>query len=101
RRPGARPGVGSGRGPPASAGQDRVIRIWDVPRGAEIARLTGHGASVVDVAWSPDGRRLASAGMDRAVRIWDVANGRCVQVCDGHGLWIHSVAWSPDGRRVA
>ncbi len=70
----------------ASAGQDRVIRIWDVPRGAEIGRLTGHGASVVDVADRAQDQAAARPRQGRGpgrtdLGSWQTAVARC-KVCD-------------------
>ena len=56
----------------ASAGADKLVKVWDSILGVELARMQGyehHGAAAV--AWSPDGKRLASAGHDdRLVVAW-------------------------------
>jgi WD40 repeat protein len=74
-----------------------------LPEGA-VARLgTGrlrHGNHVWDVAFSPDGKRLASRGNDAVIRLWDVNTGKPVRVFDG--FWGgESVAFSPDGTMLA
>jgi WD40 repeat protein len=46
----------------ASAGEDKTVRIWDVPTGHELLTLRGHGGPVRTVRFSPDGRTLASLG---------------------------------------
>lgn len=38
--------------------------------------LHGHRGDVSDLAWSPDGSRLATAGDDGAVRLWDTETRR-------------------------
>ena len=58
-----------------SGGSDGPIRIWDAETGAEIRTLAGHTKDVVNLAFSPDGRRLASLSSDDTIRIWDVEAG--------------------------
>jgi WD40 repeat protein len=63
--------------------------------------LTGHDDSVLSVAWSPDGNRLASSSVDQTITIWDVSNGQALTTLQGHTASVLSVAWSPDGNRLA
>ena len=46
---------------PASASDDKTIKLWDLAGGKEINTLSGHSLIVWSVAFSPDGKKLASA----------------------------------------
>src|ERR1700683_5401236 len=98
---GGLPRAGAGRVVRASAGADRMVRVWDCATGEELLHFDGHGGGTFGVAWSPDGTHLASAGEDGTVRVWDCVDGRELRCFAGHRGWVRSVAWSPDGGRLA
>ena len=53
--------------------------------------------TVNDLAYSPDGTRLAAACGDSTVRVWDANTGKELLVIEGHSSCI---GFSPDGSRL-
>ena len=53
-----------------------VVALLDASSGGEIARLVGHGGTVLGLAFSPDGRTLATGGLDASIKLWDVPASR-------------------------
>ncbi|MGA5702342.1 eIF2A-related protein [Peterkaempfera bronchialis] len=64
-------------------------------------QLTGHSDTVRQIAWSPDGSRLATASRDGTARVFDTASGRALVVLSTGGCMVEGVAWAPDSTRVA
>lgn len=61
----------------------------------------GHSNIVSEVAFSPDGQRIATASFDHTARVWDVPNGKLIASLEGHSDAVRAVTFSPDGQRIA
>jgi hypothetical protein len=85
----------------ATAGYDRLIKLWDISTGKELLTLKDHSDAIYGLAFSPDGSLLASGAADRAVKVWDVATGKRLLTLAESTDWVYAVAWSPDGRHLA
>jgi len=87
----------------ASAGLDKMVRLWDTKTGHEILTLAGHKDLVGRVLFSPDGQRLGSASADGTVRVsdaspFDETADRRTMTLHAHGGEVYGLAFSPDGR---
>ena len=73
------------------------VQQWNLPEGA--VRRLGRGR-VYEVAYSPDGQRLAAAG---SVGIWiyDARTLTPVKLLTGHRWYVQSISFSPDGNTIA
>ncbi len=83
-----------------AATQGPALWLWDLETRAHSGTLEGHSSSVVDLAFAPDGSRLASAGRDRRVKVWDPA-----ALVERFSIELEAepsaVAFSPDGAMLA
>ncbi len=76
-----------------------VLILWDLDKGRELRRLTGHTNWVRGVAVSADGRRAVSASEDHTLRVWDLETGRELRSLPT-GKLLQCVALSKGGRRA-
>jgi len=84
----------------ATAGSDRMIRVWDAASGREARVFAGHTGAVKALAFSRDDALLASASSDRRLRLWDARTGNVRAVLAGHTAALTDCAFAPDARVV-
>lgn len=85
----------------ATAGDDHIVRIWNVVTGSVVRKLEGHDDWVRTVAYSPDGSVLATAGNGREIILWDADSGQRIKTLAQHDHAIQNIAYSHDGRMLA
>jgi WD40 repeat protein len=95
----------------ASAGQEGWVHLWDATRLGEIGETgpqkplcafpTHIPGSCLNVAFSPDGKRIAIGAKENTVVIWDVESRQELTTLRGHTGDVYTVAFSPDGRWLA
>jgi len=78
--------------------------LWDHLCRSETLTFRSHTSPVMNVAFSPDGRRVASVATDygfqpggKGMKVWETGTGRILYELPG----VNHLAWSPDGRWLA
>ncbi|VTR91003.1 wd-40 repeat protein : (Myosin heavy-chain) kinase OS=Calothrix sp. PCC 6303 GN=Cal6303_2739 PE=4 SV=1: WD40: WD40: WD40: WD40: WD40 [Gemmata massiliana] len=69
----------------------------------QIARLKGHTAEIISLAFSPDRCLLASASSDGTARIWDIASSKPSErsALQKSGDKLHALTFAPNSRTLA
>lgn len=95
-----------------SAGNDKVIRVWDWQSGTTVRRIRGQAGAGIEgqvyaTALSPDERWLAVGGRfgegtpyQDDIRLYDFTTGRLVGFLKGHTDAITGLAFARDGKRL-
>lgn len=80
---------------------DGMLRIWDVVTQEQVVALRADRGGLMDVAFSPDGQRIAIACRGgRSVKVWEIKSKTLLRTLHGHKNWVSSVAYTPDGESI-
>jgi WD40 repeat protein len=85
----------------ASAGHDRVVKLWDLAGRRVVRSLIAHTATIRGLSFSPDGRTLASGSADGTIVLWDAGSGAELRALHGDAYSFWRIQFSPDGRTLA
>ncbi|HUI58370.1 MAG TPA: hypothetical protein VLY04_25530 [Bryobacteraceae bacterium] len=66
-----------------------------------LSTLRGEMDNLSDIAFSPDGTRLATATEDKDVKIWDALSGNLLITLSGHTDTVYAVVFDLQGKRLA
>lgn len=77
--------------------QDKVIKIWDVPKQKIIKTIDTKKWSISSLAFSPDDKYLASGSEDGTIRVWNISNIEKLtkKILRGHTGDIYTMAFTP------
>jgi WD40 repeat protein len=103
-------------------GQEGDVRVYDIhgkgkliqgvqvldgvkDKSVFIKELLETDDSILAIAASADGQKLAAGGCDRLVRVWDISAGvlqaKLDQTIENHADWVLGIAFAPDGKHLA
>ncbi len=85
----------------ATAGDDDVVRLWDLEYGTAINFFGGNGKNCKSLCFTEDANLIASGASDNLVRLWDCRAPppaqRAVMVIREHTAPVSALGCAPDG----
>ena len=85
----------------ASAGADKVIKVWKLPSGELNATLEGHTSDVTGICFADNDQYLISASEDMNVIVWDAKSLKKIYQKKEHSKPIRTLDASADGKYFA
>lgn len=77
------------------------VAVVDAESGTVLRRIHGNRAQIVDLAWSPDGKRIAAAACTDDIFVWNAETTRREAHFRGPIFEPGRLAWTADGKRLA
>ncbi|MGL4420189.1 MAG: WD40 repeat domain-containing protein, partial [Gemmataceae bacterium] len=81
----------------ASAGCDRIIRVFDAESGKLEETIENHADWVLGISFSADGKQIYSAGRDKSAKVWDRAAKESILTFPDHQHIVYGVVGKADG----
>ena len=84
----------------ATAGQDKVIKVWESDSLTLRGVCRGHKRGIWAVVFSPVDQCLASASGDKTVKLWSVKDFACLKTFEGHTASVLNVQFMTAGMQL-
>ncbi|MEZ6141368.1 MAG: hypothetical protein R3B84_12425 [Zavarzinella sp.] len=85
----------------ATAGGDKVIRLWDLTTGKAAKVIAAHSGPITSLSYSEDGQLMLSGSTDKTAKLWDLAKDAPLVVFPAMKAPISAVALRPDAKQCA
>jgi hypothetical protein len=82
----------------ASAGTDRLLRVWDLPSGKLEHTIENHADWVFGLTFAADGKHLVTGSRDKTAKVWDLSAKESVVTFPDHQNTVYAVAMTGDGK---
>ncbi len=83
----------------ATAGNDKLLKIWEWASHKQIAQLE-HGGALFGVGFNTNGTEVLAIDADKQLKVWDIKTRERVVGVNGKKQGFTAVAWSGDGRVI-
>lgn len=83
-----------------TAGQSKLVWLWDATTGALVRKLAGQEYPAKAVAFAPDGKHVAGMQAGPDICVWEVETGQLVSRLEIDSGGTKSLAFAPDGRSL-
>lgn len=83
-----------------TAGEDGIIRVWDIVKAEIVMTLTGHEGAVTNIAWDVSEKRLVSTSTDDIAVVWNMDSGEELARLTGHRGNVNQAIWNQEGSYI-
>lgn len=80
---------------------DKLLILWNVATGEQIATLKHHTGPVYSAQFSPDGKSLVSCGADQTVKLWNAETGERILTLSEATKGVNAAVFHPQGNELA
>jgi mono/diheme cytochrome c family protein len=84
----------------ATAGADRLGRLWEFASRKELGRLERHEGHLLAIAFNPDASWVATGATDKLLKIWDAKTLQEIISDTGPGAAVTGLRWAGDGKSL-
>lgn len=78
------------------------VRFWNAESGEQVGEPLLQASRIIDIAFSPEGRRLAAGTREGNVILWDMeSDPPCATHLGKHQSFVKDLSFSPDGSLLA